>query len=564
MSSTARFWLAQYPAGTPADIDVNEFASLKDMIERSCIDFAQRAAFIQMGTSLTYGEVDRSSRDFAAWLLGMAGLKRGDRIAIMLPNILQYPVVLFGALRAGLTVVNTNPLYTGPELEHQLKDCGASVLVVLENFASVAQQILRNTQVRHVVVTGVGDLMRFPRGALVNFVLRHIQRQVPAWHIAGATSLRAALRRGAQHELPAISLDHADIAFLQYTGGTTGVAKGAMLSHGNMVANLAQCRAWFGQVELAHANYVCALPLYHIFSLTANCLLFTSKGGTGLLITNPRNFPDFVKQLQRFRPMFIMGVNTLFNALMHTTGFEGIDFRRLVGTLGGGMAVQQAVAERWLTATGCNITQGWGLTETSPVACANPLVGPDAAFNGSVGLPVPSTEISIRDESGQDVGIDASGEICVRGPQVMQGYWQRPDETAKVMLPDGWLRTGDVGRIDTRGFVFIEDRKKDVIVVSGFKVFPNEVEDVVAKLPGVREVAAVGAPDERAGEVVVLFVVKKDPALTEADIVQHCEKSLTLYKLPRHVYFRSDLPKSNVGKILRRELREQLLKPPAA
>jgi long-chain acyl-CoA synthetase len=564
MSSTARFWLAQYPAGTPADIDVNEFASLKDMIERSCIDFAQRAAFIQMGTSLTYGEIDRSSRDFAAWLLGMAGLKRGDRIAIMLPNILQYPVVLFGALRAGLTVVNTNPLYTGPELEHQLKDCGASVLVVLENFASVAQQILRNTQVRHVVVTGVGDLMRFPRGALVNFVLRHIQRQVPAWHIAGATSLRAALRRGAQHELPAISLDHADIAFLQYTGGTTGVAKGAMLSHGNMVANLAQCRAWFGQVELAHANYVCALPLYHIFSLTANCLLFTSKGGTGLLITNPRNFPDFVKQLQRFRPMFIMGVNTLFNALMHTTGFEGIDFRRLVGTLGGGMAVQQAVAERWLTATGCNITQGWGLTETSPVACANPLVGPDAAFNGSVGLPVPSTEISIRDESGQDVGIDASGEICVRGPQVMQGYWQRPDETAKVMLPDGWLRTGDVGRIDTRGFVFIEDRKKDVIVVSGFKVFPNEVEDVVAKLPGVREVAAVGAPDERAGEVVVLFVVKKDPALTEADIVQHCEKSLTLYKLPRHVYFRSDLPKSNVGKILRRELREQLLKPPAA
>jgi long-chain acyl-CoA synthetase len=424
--------------------------------------------------------------------------------------------------------------------------------------------VLATTNVRHVIVTGVGDLMSFPRGALVNFVLRHVQRKVPAWHIGGAVSMRAALRQGAQHELPTISVDHTDIAFLQYTGGTTGVAKGAMLSHGNMVANVAQCRAWFGQVELAQANYICALPLYHIFSLTANCLLFTSKGGTGLLITNPRDFADFVKQLQHFPPMFIMGVNTLFNALMNTTGFDRIDFKRLAGTLGGGMAVQQAVAQRWLAATGCHITQGWGLTETSPVACANPLVGPDAPFNGSVGLPVPSTEISIRDEAGVDVGIGASGEICVRGPQVMEGYWQRPDETAKVMLPDGWLRTGDIGRIDARGFVFLEDRKKDMIVVSGFKVFPNEVEDVVAQMPAVREVAAVGAPDERAGEVVVLFVVKKDPALTEAEIVRHCEESLTGYKLPRHVYFRTELPKSNVGKILRRELRDQLLKPPAA
>jgi long-chain acyl-CoA synthetase len=564
MSANGRFWLAQYPSSTPADIDVNEFASLKELIERSCIDFAQRPAFIQMGTSLTYADIDRQSRDFAAWLLNVAGLERGERIAIMLPNILQYPVVLFGALRAGLTVVNTNPLYTSPELEYQLKDSGATALVVLENFANVAAQALATTQVRHVVVTGAGDLLRFPRGALVNFVLRHIQRKVPAWRIGGAVSLRSALRHGAQLELPAIGLDHSDIAFLQYTGGTTGVAKGAMLSHGNMVANVAQCRAWFGQVELAHANYICALPLYHIFSLTANCLLFTSKGGTGLLIANPRDFPGFVRALRHFPPMFIMGVNTLFNALLNTPGFERIDFRRMVGTLGGGMAVQKSVAERWLAATGCNITQGWGLTETSPVACANPMVGKDAAFNGSIGLPISSTEISIRDDAGKDVGIDASGEICVRGPQVMQGYWQRPDETAKVMLPDGWLRTGDVGRIDSRGFVFIEDRKKDMIVVSGFKVFPNEVEDVVATMPGVREVAAVGAPDARAGEVVVLFVVRKDPTLTEADIVHHCERSLTLYKLPRHVYFRDELPKSNVGKILRRELRDSLLKAAAS
>jgi long-chain acyl-CoA synthetase len=564
MSESGRFWLNQYPAGTPADVNVQEFASLKDLIERSCSDYADRLALKQMGSTLTYSDIDRLSRDFAAWMMGVAGLKRGDRIAIMLPNILQYPVVLFGALRAGLTVVNTNPLYTAPELEHQLKDSGASALVVLENFASVAQQVLAATQVRHVIVTGVGDLMSFPRGALVNFVLRHVQHKVPAWNIGGAISLRAALRHGAQHELPAVNLGPSDLAFLQYTGGTTGVAKGAMLSHGNMVANVVQCRAWFGQVELAHANYVCALPLYHIFSLTANCLLFTSKGGTGLMVTNPRDFSGFVKELQRFPPMFLMGVNTLFNALMNTPGFARINFRGLVATLGGGMAVQQAVAERWLAATGCHITQGWGLTETSPVACANPLIGPDAPFNGSVGLPVPSTEISIRDDAGLDVGVGASGEICVHGPQVMQGYWQRPDETAKVMLPEGWLRTGDLGRINARGFVFIEDRKKDMIVVSGFKVFPNEVEDVVARLPGVREVAAVGAPDERAGEVVALFVVKKDPALTEADIMRHCEQSLTGYKLPRHIYFRDDLPKSNVGKILRRELRDQLLKPVAA
>lgn len=563
MSEPRHFWLEHYPPRTSVHVDLDEYSSLKDMIERSLADFAARKAFLQMGHALTYRELDRLSRNFAAWLQQELGLVKGDRIAIMLPNLLQYPVVMFGALRAGLIVVNTNPLYTAPELEHQLQDSGARVLVVLENFAATAQQVLATTKVERVVVTGAGDLLPFPKGALVNLVLRHVRRKVPAWHIDSAISLRAALHSGAQHALRDVTVSHEDVAFLQYTGGTTGVAKGAMLTNRNLVANVLQCRAWFGQVELAEANYVCALPLYHIFSLTANCLLFSSLGGTGLLIANPRDFAAFVKELCNFPPMFIMGVNTLFNALLNTPGFGRIDFSKLAGTLGGGMAVQQAVAERWHLATGCHITQGWGLTETSPVATANPLVGLDAPFNGSVGLPIPDTEVSIRDESGVDVGVNASGEICVRGPQVMLGYWQRPEETAKVLLPGGWLRTGDIGRIDPRGFVFIEDRKKDMIVVSGFKVFPNEVEDVVAKLPGVAEVAAVGTPDERSGEVVVLFVVRKDPALTEAQVQQHCERFLTGYKLPRHVYFRNELPKTNVGKILRRQLRDELLKPKA-
>jgi long-chain acyl-CoA synthetase len=432
--------------------------------------------------------------------------------------------------------------------------------VVLENFASVAQQVVAATAVKHVLVTGVGDLLHFPKSAVVNFVLRHVQHKVPAWSIPGALTLKTALQAGAALALQPVTVTHEDIAFLQYTGGTTGVAKGAMLTHGNMVANTLQSRAWFGQVALERTTYVCALPLYHIFSLTANCLLFTSLGGTGLLIANPRDFPGFIGELQKFPPMFLMGVNTLFNAMMHTRGFERIDFKTLLVTVGGGMAVQQAVAERWKQATGCNITQGWGLTEASPVVCVNPLIGPDAAFNGSVGLPIPATEVSIRDDGGVEVAVGASGEICARGPQVMRGYWQRPEETANVMLPDGWLRTGDVGRINERGFVFIEDRKKDMIVVSGFKVFPNEVEDVVASHPGVREVAAVGQQDERSGEVVALFVVKKDPALTEAALLAHCEKFLTGYKLPRHIYFRDELPKTNVGKILRRTLRDELIR----
>lgn len=552
-----RFWTKQYPPGTPTDIDANEYASLKALIDSSCERFATRTAYIQMEQRLSYAELDRLSGRFAAWLQ-QHGLKKGDRVAIMLPNILQYPVVMFGALRAGLVVVNTNPLYTATELEHQLRDSGAAVLVVLENFASVAQQALATTSVRHVVVTAVGDLLSFPKGLLVNFVLRYVQRKVPAWSLPHAQTLANLLKTSPDKPEP-VEVGHEDIAYLQYTGGTTGLAKGAMLTHGNMVANVLQCRAWFKQVELENTTYVCALPLYHIFSLTANCLLFASLGGAGHLIANPRDFKGFVSELHRHRPMFFMGVNTLFNALMNTPGFEKLDFSRLVATVGGGMAVQKAVAERWKAATGCEITQGWGLTEASPAGCVNPLVG--VPFNGAVGLPLPSTEISIRDDDGKELAINNIGEICLRGPQVMRGYWQRPDETAKVMLPEGWLRTGDIGRMDERGYVFIEDRKKDMIIVSGFKVFPNEVEDVVARLPGVAEVAAVAQPDDRSGEVVALFVVKKDPALTAEALMEHCQKYLTGYKLPRHIYFRTELPKTNVGKIMRRSLRDELIKP---
>ena len=549
-----RIWLKQYPPGTPADIDPSEYSSLKALIELSCTKFADRVAYLQMDCRLSYAELDRLSARFGAWLQGQ-GLKQGDRIAIMLPNILQYPVVMCGALRVGLTVVNTNPLYTARELEYQLRDSGAVALVVLENFASIAQKALPTTAVRHVIVTGVGDLLAFPKGTLVNFVLRYVQRKVPAWNIAAAHPLKEILR-SAPDTLRPVTVSHDDIAYLQYTGGTTGVSKGAMLTHGNMVANVLQSRAWFEQVALDNTRYVCALPLYHIFSLTANCLLFTSLGGAGHLIPNPRDFKGFVKELRAHPPMFFMGVNSLFNALMNTADFHSLDFSQLVATVGGGMAVQRAVAERWKQVTGCEVTQGWGLTEASPAGCVNPLVG--VTFTGAIGLPLPSTDITIRDDDGKEVGIGEVGELCLRGPQVMRGYWQRPEETAKVMLPDGWLRTGDIGRMDERGYVFIEDRKKDIIIVSGFKVFPNEVEDVVAHHPGVSEVAAVAQPDAKSGETVAIFVVKKDPALTAEALMEHCHKYLTGYKMPRHIYFRSELPKTNVGKILRKELRNEL------
>ena len=555
-----KIWLGQYPPGVAAEVDVFAIDSLKALIEGACERYADRVAYHCMGTALSYRELDARSRAFGAWLQHRAGLKSGDRIAIMLPNVLQYPIAMFGALRAGLVIVNTNPLYTATELEHQLKDSGAVAVVVLENFAATLEQALPATSVRQVIVTGVGDQLRWPKGLIVNAVLRHVHKKVPRWHIDQARSFRTVLKQGRALSLLPVSLDHADLAYLQYTGGTTGIAKAAMLTHGNMVANVLQSRAWFQQVALETATFICALPLYHIFSLTANCLLFACLGGTGLLIVNPRDFPAFVKDLQNNKPMFFMGVNTLFNALMHTPGFNDIDFSRLVATVAGGMALQSSVAARWKEITGCVVTQGWGLTEASPVGCVNPLIGPYAKFTGSIGLPVPSTEVTIRDDEGRELAPGGVGEICLRGPQVMRGYWNQPEETAKVMLPEGWLRTGDIGRIDELGFVYIQDRKKDMINVSGFNVYPNEVEDVVAHCPGVLEVAAVAQADEHSGEVVAVFVVRKDPALTEQAIKDYCHQYLTGYKRPHAVYFREQLPKSNVGKILRRALRDELAK----
>ena len=552
-----RFWLKSYPQGIPADIDPNQLRTLKELVERTCASHADKVAYVQMGKSLTYRELDKLSRDFGAWLQAM-GFKKGDRIAIMMPNTLQYPIALFGALRTGLVVVNTNPLYTAPELEHQLVDSGATGLLVLENFAHVVESILPRTKLKHVLVTAAGDFLSAPKSWIVNFVIRRVRKQVKPWKIEGAVDFKAAVTKGQHLKLAPVELGRDDLAFLQYTGGTTGVAKGAMLSHGNITANVLQSEAWIGAEFRAMENgvLVTPIPLYHIFALTANCMLFARLGWKNILIINPRDFPSVIKELKAHSFQFITGVNSLFNALMHTPGFTEIDFSALKITLGGGMAVQEAVAKRWKEATrGHILTQAWGLTETSPAACINP---PALDFNGSIGLPISSTEISIRDDAGQEVAIGEVGEICVRGPQVMQGYWNRPDETEKVMLPEGWLRTGDVGRIDQAGFVFIEDRKKDMILVSGFNVYPNEVEAVAVTHPGILEAAAVAQSDEHSGEVVALFVVRKDPNLTEKEVIEFCRKSLTGYKTPKHVYFKSDLPKTNVGKILRKALRDEL------
>jgi len=547
-----RRWIKEYPAGVPAEIDPDQFPSLVALADAAMARHADSAAYVMMGHALRYRELEKLSAAFASWLQ-QQGFSKGDRIALMLPNVLQYPIAMLGALRAGLVVVNTNPLYTADELRHQLRDSGATCIVVLENFCHVVQQVKADTQLKHVVVTGVGDLLPTLKGTIVNFALRHVQRKVPAWSIKGAHRFSELMRTHRNKRPQPVALAHADLAYLQYTGGTTGVAKGAMLSHGNMVANVLQAHAWFHQVQIDNSVFYIALPLYHIFSLTANCWLFMHAGGTGIMVPNPRDFASFVKLLRGTPPNCFLGVNTLFNALMNTPGFDQIDFSKLVASVGGGMAVQAAVAQKWKQRTGCPLSQGWGLTETSPVVAVCRLA--DGEFSGAVGLPVPSTDVSSRDDAGRELGINELGEICVRGPQVMQGYWQRPDETAAVMLPGGWLRTGDIGRIDERGFVFLEDRKKDMITVSGFKVYPNEVEEVAARIPGVFEAAAVAEPDERSGEVVALYVVRKDPSLTAEQVITQMRKHLTLYKVPRHVYFRTELPKSNVGKILRRELR---------
>ena len=553
-----KVWLNSYPAGVPAQINPAEYGSLTELISSSCKRFAGNPAYSSMGTTTTYADYERMSRNFAAWLQHAAKMQKGERIALMLPNVLQYPIAIYGALLAGLTIVNTNPLYTARELEHQLTDSGATTIVVLENFAHTLQAVLGATKVRNVIVTGVGDLLSWPKSAVVNFVLRRVRKQVPAWEIPHAIRFNEVLDQGQYKQLEPVALTHDDIAFLQYTGGTTGVAKGAMLTHHNMIANVLQAATWIGtEARPGKDTVITALPLYHIFALTANWLTWVRFGAHNILIPNARDFPAFVAAIRKARFTYISGVNTLFNALLHTPGFAEVDFSALRITLGGGMAVQRSVAEHWLKVTGNHLTQAWGLTETSPAACINPFNHP---FNGSIGLPIASTEVSIRDDAGNEVAPGATGEICVRGPQVMAGYWNRPDETALVMLPDGWLRTGDIGHIDAQGYVFIEDRKKDMILVSGFNVYPNEVEEIAAAHPGVLEVAAVAQTDDRSGESVALFVVRKDPNLTAQQLIDFCREQLTGYKLPKHVYFRNELPKTNVGKILRRVLRDELLR----
>jgi long-chain acyl-CoA synthetase len=550
-----KIWLKEYPQGITAEADVHAFPSLKDMVEQSCARFRDLPAYRNMGVALTYDELEQASRHFGAYLQKDLGLQKGERIAIMLPNLLQYPVALFGALRAGLTVVNTNPLYTARELQHQLKDSGATAIVVLENFARTLQEVIGNTQVRTVITTQVGDLFPAVKSLLTNVVVKYMKRLVPEWHIDGAVSFGQALEMGTGRQMADVSLGHDDVAFLQYTGGTTGVAKGAILSHGNMVANVQQTSAWIAKDLLeGKETGVLPLPLYHAFALTMN-LVMVRNGSQTVLITNPRDLPAFIEELKNVRFSMIFGVNTLYNSLMNTPGFGDVAWNALKVTSAGGMAVQRAVAERWKALTGVPIVEGYGLTETAPVAITNPLNIKD--WTGTLGLPIPSTEVAILDDEGNELPIGQLGEICVRGPQVMKGYWNRPDETAKVFTKDGWFRTGDLGGMDERGYVKMTDRKKDMIVVSGFKVFPNEIEDVVMMHPGVFEVAAIGLPDERSGEVVKIVVVKKEPGLTAEELLAHCKVHLTGYKVPKLIEFRTEpLPKSNVGKVLRRLLRE--------
>jgi long-chain acyl-CoA synthetase len=549
-------WLKSYPPGVPATVDVDEFRSIGEVFDRSVEKFRDRAAFANMGASITYAELDRLSGEFAAYLQDAVKLEPGARIALMMPNLLHYPVAMFGALRAGYTVVNTNPLYRPRELEHQLKDSGAEAIVILENFAHVLAEVLGRTAVKHVIITRLGDLLPAPKRYVVNFAVKFIKRMVPAWHIPAAVGFRVALARGAQCRFTPVDVGPGDIAFLQYTGGTTGVPKGAMLTHRNMIANLQQCHAWLRNVlEEGRETIITPLPLYHIFALTANCLLFLKIGGTDVLITNPRDVPGVVKELSRHRFTAMTAVNTLFKALADNPDFAKLDFTGLKVSLAGGMAVHRGVAERWHRVTGKPVIEGYGLTEASPVVTVNPLELEE--FNGSIGLPTPSTEIAIRDDSGRDLPPGEAGELCVRGPQVMKGYWRRPDETARVMTNDGFLRTGDVATIDDGGFVRIVDRKKDMIVVSGFKVFPNEIEDVVSLHPGVADVGAIGLFDSFSGEAVKIVVVKRDPELTAEALIAHCRQHLTAYKVPRHVEFRADLEKTAVGKILRRALREE-------
>src|SRR5947199_6455150 len=549
-----RIWLKSYPPGVPAEIDTRQYGSLVELFEKSIRAYADRPAFTSMGKTLRFSELDTLARNFGAWLQAK-GVRKGARVAIMMPNCLQYPIAMFGTLRAGCVVVNVNPLYTARELEHQVNDSGAEAIVILENFASVLEQVRSRTPLKHVVITSLGEMLGL-KGLIVNLVVRRVKKIVPAYDLPGAISFKNALNEGKDKPLNTPALGRDDIAFLQYTGGTTGVSKGAMLLHRNVIAALLQYKAWLAPLMgEERAVIITALPLYHIFSLTVNCLVMMVVGGENVLITNPRDIPGFVKELAKHRYSMISGVNTLFNALLNHPDFARLDFSGLRLAVGGGMAVQKAVAERWKQVTGSPIIEGYGLTETAPSATANPLNV--TTFTGAIGVPMPSTEVVLRDDDNCDLPLGQAGEICIRGPQVMAGYWQRPEETAEVLGKDGFLHTGDIGVMDEKGFIRVVDRKKDMIVVSGFKVFPNEIEQVVAMLPGVLECAVIGGADEHSGEGPKVFVVKKDPTLTEQDVLEHCRKELTGYKRPKYVEFRAELPKTNVGKILRRALRDE-------
>ncbi|MBP4047913.1 long-chain-fatty-acid--CoA ligase [Chromobacterium violaceum] len=551
-----KVWLKNYQPGVAHEIDINQFQSVTEVFDRSVKKFSARPAMACMDKVLSYAELDAHSGRFASFLQHRLGLKKGDRVAVMMPNLLQYPIAVFGTLRAGGAVVNVNPLYTPRELEHQLKDSGAETIVILENFAGVLEQVLPRTQVKNVVVASIGEMLGILKGTLVNFVVRKVKKMVPPWRIPGHVRFSDALSIGAAKPYDKVALTHEDVAFLQYTGGTTGVAKGAVLLHKNIVANMLQASAWVGTlVREGQEVIVTALPLYHIFSLTANLMVFTEIGALNVLITNPRDIPGFVKELRKYPITCITGVNTLFNALLNHPEFSKLNFSTWRLTLGGGMAVQKAVADKWKAVTGVPLVEAYGLTETSPAACINPMDLKE--YNGTIGLPVPSTEIEIRDAEGRPVAPGEQGELCIRGPQVMRGYWNRPDETAKVLGADGFLATGDMAVLTPEGYVKLVDRKKDMILVSGFNVYPNEIEDVVAGHPDVLEVACIGVPDDKSGEVVKVFVVKKNPALTDKDIIRYCRENLTGYKVPKLVEFRSELPKTNVGKILRRALRDQ-------
>ncbi len=548
-------WLDSYPEGVKKEIDPNEFDSVADIFNQSVQKYAELPAFYNMGATLSYADMDKLTRNLAAYLQSIPGMQKGDRVAVMMPNLLQNPVAIFAILRAGFTVVNTNPLYTPRELRHQLQDSGSKVIIVVDNFCHTLAEVLPDTDIQQVITTQLGDMLGFPKSLIVNLVVKYVKKMVPPYHIAGSITFKQALKIGAAKKFEESKTKHDDIAFLQYTGGTTGLAKGAMLTNGNMVANMLQASEWISQaVEERKEIIITALPLYHIFSLTANCLTFMKSGALNFLITNPRDMPGFVKELSGVKFTAITGVNTLFNGLLNTPGFSDLDFSQLKLTLGGGMAVQQSVAEHWRRVTGAPLIEAYGLTETCPAVCINPMDLED--FNGAIGLPVPSTEVSIRTEDGEFLPEGEPGELCVRGPQVMKGYWNKPEETAFVLDDKGWLKTGDIAVMDDKGFFRIVDRKKDMILVSGFNVFPNEIESVIAACPGVLEVGVIGVEDPKCGESVKAVIVRNDDSLTEQEVIEHCRKNLTNYKVPRVVEFREELPKTNVGKILRRELRD--------